>query len=379
MEEDYRYWLYNHKWESSEDMFANISSIVSQKPKVTINLLLLESHGEILNELSQSQQSDFEVFFLNGPPVITIEVRKKIQDEEETQRVKAIVCEYPNYPSVYLIISDCTKTEFKNVLTKLIDKQFPHLSKLYLKNSEIRTIFMKLEEETNSAVMVKSVVGRRRLKGNMDGQGEKSQITYTTIQPFETVLNNIESDNQWLDYVKYELGEYIEDEETNTPVFRRRYSGMISRSCFFSCSRNFRHLTDIVMKNALEFISLKNLHVKLSIETAEFKKPEPLMIKFDTYIFEEKSMNKQYTKAIMEMPNCSVSEYHANPYLHLSLLDYLDGSSYDLWVLSVDKIAIIPAFRASKASMDRLLNHIFERISEGEVEHYSEVKSIERY
>jgi len=43
-------------------------------------------------------------------------------------------------------------------------------------------------------------------------------------------------------------------------------------------------------------------------------------------------------------------------------------------VLSTDRMAIIPQFSASTASMKRLVNHVFERIHEGKVEKYEEIQ-----
>ena len=73
---------------------------------------------------------------------------------------------------------------------------------------------------------------------------------------------------------------------------------------------------------------------------------------------------------IADMPDSSISKYHVNPHIHLSLVDYTDGSSYDIWVLASDQLTIIPQIRASGASLRRLVNYVFERIGEGRVEKY---------
>ena len=48
----------------------------------------------------------------------------------------------------------------------------------------------------------------------------------------------------------------------------------------------------------------------------------------------------------------------------------MDGSSYDLWAVTSDRLVIIPQIRASGASMRRLVNHVFEGMGEGSVERY---------
>ena len=58
---------------------------------------------------------------------------------------------------------------------------------------------------------------------------------------------------------------------------------------------------------------------------------------------------------------------HGNPYIHMSVADYTDGSSYDLWVVNPKRIVIVPQIRATEGSLSRLTNHIFEQFKEGEI------------
>jgi hypothetical protein len=56
--------------------------------------------------------------------------------------------------------------------------------------------------------------------------------------------------------------------------------------------------------------------------------------------------------------------------VNVSLVDYLDGSSFDVWVLSNKEITLVPQLRASEASIARLMNHIFEKFGEGIIKEY---------
>ncbi|MFZ0512240.1 MAG: hypothetical protein WAM14_11590, partial [Candidatus Nitrosopolaris sp.] len=57
-----------------------------------------------------------------------------------------------------------------------------------------------------------------------------------------------------------------------------------------------------------------------------------------------------------------------------SLLDYNDGSSYGIWIVSENEINIIPQIRATVASMTKLLNHIYQKIQEGDIAEYSPIE-----
>ena len=61
---------------------------------------------------------------------------------------------------------------------------------------------------------------------------------------------------------------------------------------------------------------------------------------------------------------------HGNPYVHLSIVDNLDYSSADVWVVSQNQILIVPQLTASAAGLKRIVNHIFEHFREGQLSEY---------
>ena len=98
----------------------------------------------------------------------------------------------------------------------------------------------------------------------------------------------------------------------------------------------------------------------------------PLMIEFDGDQFPSTEDNQRFISAMRRLSRASVSVLHGNPYIHLSVLDYCDGSSFDVWVVSRDKIVIVPQFRGSFQAIKRLINHIFDTFAEGRIRDYSE-------
>ena len=58
----------------------------------------------------------------------------------------------------------------------------------------------------------------------------------------------------------------------------------------------------------------------------------------------------------------------------MSLLDYKDGSSFEILVHKPDSVLILPQIRASSISLERVIGHISEKFSEGEVE---DLKSVQ--
>jgi hypothetical protein len=51
----------------------------------------------------------------------------------------------------------------------------------------------------------------------------------------------------------------------------------------------------------------------------------------------------------------------------MSIVDHRDGSAYELWVLSAEKILLLPQLRATYASINRLVNQILNNFKDGVV------------
>jgi len=75
-------------------------------------------------------------------------------------------------------------------------------------------------------------------------------------------------------------------------------------------------------------------------------------------------------EALGRFPHGTCTILHANPYVHLSVVDNLDYSSADVWVVAQNQILIVPQLKASAAGLKRIVNHIFEHFREGKLSEY---------
>lgn len=100
-------------------------------------------------------------------------------------------------------------------------------------------------------------------------------------------------------------------------------------------------------------------------EDAEAK---PLNIKFSQEAFRDKYDNIKLIKTLEKVSGGAVAVYHKNPYLHLSFLDFIDGSNFDIFVTDPYKLTIIPNYKCSMYSLMRATDQIFKGFLEGEIE-----------
>jgi hypothetical protein len=97
----------------------------------------------------------------------------------------------------------------------------------------------------------------------------------------------------------------------------------------------------------------------------------PLVIDFASEQIAEDNERQRFVQAMKRLNRASVSVLHGNPYVHLSVLDYYDGSVFDVWVLSGREITIVPQMKGTIAAIKRLIHHIFDSYAEGQLRDYA--------
>jgi hypothetical protein len=60
------------------------------------------------------------------------------------------------------------------------------------------------------------------------------------------------------------------------------------------------------------------------------------------------------------------------PYLHASIADFIDGSSWEIWVINPRKLFIVPGPKCSVAALSRFIGYLFSHGYEGEIREYGQ-------
>lgn len=281
-------------------------------------------------------------------------------DGEGGVPVRVAVVGDPRTPAIYYAISDCPSKLFKNRFVSLVGRHVSTLSRIVLSSADMVKILDSIAEKDFTVKVKYASTATRRVEGGLDSHmdciNKPHKEFFETLDAGVTMKTiRIECTPEGLAY-----GAGATGSATLT----------VARDCRFLAARSADMLFDHVLPQVAEMAASRIGQLRFSASTAERRMPEPLIVNFERDIFADPAQNKDHIAALASMPRSGISVYHANPYLHASLVDYYDGSSYDIWVLVSDKLAIIPQIYASESSMGRLVNHIFEKIGEGKIERY---------
>ena len=92
-----------------------------------------------------------------------------------------------------------------------------------------------------------------------------------------------------------------------------------------------------------------------------------IAIEMPSGIFSEPDAVADLLTALSEQRGVGIAVLHSNPYLHVAVTDYLDGSNFDAFVTAEDRVVIYPGYRASAGALTRLTEHLSERFAAREV------------
>lgn len=94
--------------------------------------------------------------------------------------------------------------------------------------------------------------------------------------------------------------------------------------------------------------------------TIEKPTPRPVEVKVGQARFDQAGAIGDFLARVSRYEASDAAVLHRNPYLQVALTDYLDGSNFDVFVTSVDKITVFPGYRASVSALVRLTDFLSE-------------------
>ena len=320
-----------------------------------INVLLFACGGDPASEFSEWVPADRhpKAAKRGGKQVLSM-------DGEDGVPVRVAVAGGDKTPAIYYALSDCPSTLFKNRFASLVGRRVPTLSRVVLSNAEMIEVLNGIVKN-GFDVRVKYTSTSTRRKGRLDSH------TSHISEPCEEFIGRLKGGDNTVKTIKIACtpAGLASDEEASVPA-----TLTMTRDCRFSATRSAKILFDEVLPRVAEMAESRTERFRSAAKAAGGGTPEPVIINFGRDIFADPARNKDHIDALASMPRSGISVYHANPYIHATLVDYSDCSSYDIWVLVSDKLAIVPQLAASESSLGRLVNHIFEKMGGGRIERY---------
>lgn len=338
------------------------------KDKDSFDMGVLAGAFEKLSKSSKNYKLNFIIFSANRSPLAVfsswhnknysfkledyngfyvVNLSKRIRSGREIKGKFGISRFYKT--NIWMAFTSESTDFFENGVVKFIESYRPDVSRIYLSSGELKELFEKVEDDLSSKIYVNKAVLYSHIKEG---------IMSFENRHFHELFNTAEDASRYVDKVEFDIHENGGSS----------YHGFISRNliCYYYSGRiNYflNHILPIIVKIANRKMDVLNNREK-NQESAE---AEPLCINFPQYVFNDAYDNIKLIKVLEKVSNGAIAVYHKNPYLHLSFLDFIDGSNFDVFVTDPNKINIIPNYKCSMYSLMRVTDQIFKGFCEGDI------------
>lgn len=270
------------------------------------------------------------------------------------------------YEQIKLLLTLDDPEFVTDLLHPMIEQSGPRVSYPFLTSQAIVKLLRSASRDDSvHSFEMKHLAVRSKIHGRPEGRKVRAERIWTE-ESLDAALATVSDRGQWMHSAEFEY----QLKGSRKP---KKHVGHVSRRSTFRTRGEFewfqRHMVEPLVEEvaaALKFYSQRS-----RMESPD-RTPRPIVIEYSENVFQDKAQNRRLVQALGRMQRASVSVLHANPYLKASIVDFMDGSSYEVWVLSSNRIIVSPQFRATFASVERVCDHIMSRFAEGELKDYSE-------
>jgi hypothetical protein len=270
---------------------------------------------------------------------------------------KFVLYQLPNFLFTYLIITIENSDFFHKDLRPFIKSFYSEIIFPFIKSTDlIRRIESYKGYNNLSDIIITRASQRIRYHEEMS----MSTVTWNNSS-LEDAYAWLKENNGWFKSLQFKA--LVNDREVSV--------SFIDRNGVVRTEKNFIRIFEaFILPNCAIIENYIKLLRNRSRRDHDDLDVRPISIKYDTSVFREIEDNKKFIQALASLENTSVSILHGNPYIHVAIVDYNDGSTCDLWVLNDNEILITPQLHSSIISLKRLVNHIYDNYAEGELVNY---------
>lgn len=276
------------------------------------------------------------------------------------------------HPFVSLVLYIGSSDYWREGVLPLIESLYPKAAFPFLTQKEMQHTLGHLQKSLcPQGIRIVEFSSKKRLPGTARKMFQS--VREWTDADLDTVFSEARDANIWFRSIKFDIVDI-----DNTTAISTGVRTVLSKYGYFSCRGRFEFFARTLVRQLVE-MSAKKLAFFSDRDrlTNPNHDPKPIKISFDRSIFVKSEQIRKLTEVMKRFRHGTCTVLHSNPYMHVSIVDNIDYSSADVWVLSQEEIIVVPQLQASASALKRIVNHIFENFREGEIsdvkEQYSAV------
>lgn len=288
----------------------------------------------------------------------------KENNEERKNSGQFFVLRDSEYDDVFIALTIESSIFYRRALLPLIQSMYPSVLMTFITHKKLHRLLDNFKVGGNySEIIITRASQRLRFQGNHEGRRFMPIVSWPSMS-IDEAFNWVHEHNGWFESLSLD----VKSEYRSLANITFTRQGVLRTNSLLE--RVFNSFVKPVCKTIHENIELFSHRSRL--ERSDLK-PRPIVIDFEEDQFAEVAENQRFIQSMRRLRTASISVLHGNPYVHLSILDYFDGSAFDLWILDQKQLVLVPQLKGSVAAIKRLINHIFDDYAEGNLTNYEEV------
>lgn len=275
------------------------------------------------------------------------------------------VYEHQELPNTYILLTVEPQEFIRRALSPFIWRSYPRIYLTLISQNRLSLLLHDFKEKCGFTDLR---VRRASLRSRFTGEKPRQEA----IIPSESwpnlgldgAFDFAQEQNGWFKSLTFEAwkNSRIDAEITVTRngvmktdrQFLKVFDGLISPICQ-------------IVHNNHDMFRKRSRRDSVSLEV------RPLTINFGRDQLADEEERAKLVEAMRLLDKASMSVVHSNPYLQLSVIDYSDGSTFDLWVLNPRELIIVPQLKGTIPAIRRLVSHVFDNYAEGYIEDFQAV------
>jgi hypothetical protein len=355
---------------SSTDSIDAVDTFLSLQPKlpmhVAVRQFLIYHDGDLEMTIIDKFARRFRKLDLDCVNPAASFFRLGIQNVDDDITKTGFFAILPSdMPNIYRLLSVSYSQFWYGTIRKLVKRLYPEAMPVFFRQPEIQDALILFEKHLGPKFRVRIAdVTMKGTRGNRFYDTERLWTDLSISEGFENALER----NLWFTSLRF-----IVQEQLGKPnAYRNIASGRLYKKGEIFYDYLHSEIVSYLLNILIEYSAKRlNLLSRRGIRERNYKPGYPLEIYYEDEVFSDLTEIHRFGETIQKYPKATKAIFHGNPYYHASVADFLDGSSFDVWIVSPSRTIIVPQARSSAQAFERLITHILYEFKEGKVNEYA--------
>lgn len=273
----------------------------------------------------------------------------------------------PTHEPIYVLLFVSPPSFWRNGVSPLLESLYPKAAIPFLTQGEIHDLLKNVQKAILPHTLHLLELSSKKRLGAGARKRFQSDRVWTDAE-VDSRFREARASNVWFRSVSFDI---VAAAGSQPGLSGMR--GTLSKYGYFSCNGGFDLFEASIVRPLVQFAAdrLKFFSQRDRSSTSDHS-PRPIQIAYEGDPFKSSEQARKLVDALHRFKHGTCTVLHANPYVHLGVVDNIDYSSVDVWVLSQSRILVVPQLRTSEAALKRIVNHIFEHFREGRISEFQE-------